>query len=245
MDAGIGEVVDIEELTPRRAGAPDHDLTGAGHLRLVEAADQGGDDVAVFGMIIVAAAVEIGRHHVDEVGAILAAIGLHHLDPGDLGNRIGLVGRLQRPRQHGVLAQRLRRQLRIDAGRTEEHQLLGAVDMRRMDHIRRNHQIVVEEFGAQRVVGDDAADLGGREKHHLRALGGEPAVDRGLIAQIGFAAARRQQFDIFRRQPAYQRRADHAAVAGDVDRLALQLKRQPRHWPPPAAPLRDRLRPFP
>ena len=57
-----------------------------------------------------------------------------------------------------------------------------------MDHVRRNRQIVVEEFGAQRVVGDDAADFRRRQKHHLRALGGEPFVDRGLIAQIGLAA---------------------------------------------------------
>ena len=52
--------------------------------------------------------------------------------PGDLGDRIGLVGRLQRPGQHRVLAHRLRREFRIDAGRAEKHQLLGAVaDARR------------------------------------------------------------------------------------------------------------------
>ena len=62
------------------------------------------------------------------------------------------------------------------------------MDMRRMDHIRRNCQIVVEEFGAQRVVGDDATYFRCRQKHHLRTADGEPAVDRGLIAQIGLAA---------------------------------------------------------
>ena len=211
----------------------------------METADQRGDDVAVFGMIIVAASVQIGRHHIDEVGAVLAAIGLHHLDAGDLRNRIGLVGRLQRSRQHRILAQRLRRQLRIDAGGAEKHQLLGAVDMRGVDHIRRDRQIVVEEFGAQRVVGDDAADLGRRQKHHLRAFGGEPLVDRGLIAQIDLAARRCQQFDILPRQPAHQRRPDHAAMAGDEDRLAFQLKRNACHWQPPAWPLRDRSRPSP
>ena len=91
MDTGVGEIVDIEKFAPRRAGAPDHDLLCAGNFRLVEAADQGGHDVAVFGMIIVAAAAQIGRHHADEVGAILAAIGFHHLDPGDFCNRIGLM----------------------------------------------------------------------------------------------------------------------------------------------------------
>ncbi len=79
-------------------------------------ADQCGDDVAVFGMIIVARPVQIGRHHIDEIARVLAAIGFHHLDPGDLGDRIGLVGRLQRSRQHRILAQRLRRKFGIDAG---------------------------------------------------------------------------------------------------------------------------------
>ena len=57
MDAGIGEIVDIGEFAPRRARTPDHDFVSAGNLGFVEAADQGGDDVAVFGMIIVAAAI--------------------------------------------------------------------------------------------------------------------------------------------------------------------------------------------
>ena len=83
---------------PRHLEAPDN-------LGLVKPADQRGDDVAVFGMIIVAGAVEIGRHHADEVGAVLAAIGLGQLDAGDLGDRIGLVGRLQRPGQQRILAQ--------------------------------------------------------------------------------------------------------------------------------------------
>jgi len=66
----------------------------------MEASDQGGDHVAVFVMVIVARPVQIGRHHVDEVAAVLAAIGFHHLDAGDLGDRVGFVGGLQRSGQH-------------------------------------------------------------------------------------------------------------------------------------------------
>src|SRR5579863_7043028 len=54
VNAGVREIVDIEELPPWRAGAPDHDIAKTGPLRLVKAADQRGDDVAVFGMIVVA-----------------------------------------------------------------------------------------------------------------------------------------------------------------------------------------------
>ena len=101
--------------------------------------------------------------------------------------------------------------------------------MRRVDHVRSDRQIVVEEFGAQRVVGDDAADLGGREKHRLRTPGGEPSVHRGLIAQVELAPSSRDELDTLLRKPAYERRSDHAAMPGDENRLALQLKRNACH----------------
>ena len=58
-----------------------------------------------------------------------------------------------------------------------------------------------------------------------RASANQP-VDRGLIAQIDLAALDRQQFDVFLAEPAHQRAADHAAMPGNEDRLALQLKRE-------------------
>jgi hypothetical protein len=53
MDAGVGEIVDIKEFAPWRAGAPDHDFPGARKFRLVETADQGGDDMAVFRVVVI------------------------------------------------------------------------------------------------------------------------------------------------------------------------------------------------
>jgi hypothetical protein len=55
-----------------------------------------------------------------------------------------------RSRQHRILADRPRRELGIDAGGTQEHQFLGAMDVRRVDHVRRDREIVVEEFRAWR-----------------------------------------------------------------------------------------------
>ena len=66
-----------------------------------------------------------------------------------------------------------------------------------VDHVRGDGEIVVEEFGAQRVVGDDAADLCRRQKHSLRLVGGKPVEHCGLIAQIDLAASEREQFDVF------------------------------------------------
>ena len=47
----------------------------------------------------------------------------------------------------------------------------------------------------------------------------------------------------FTRQPAHQRGANHAAVAGDG--LAFQIKRKACHWQPRAERQRDRSQPFP
>src|SRR5262245_53177306 len=96
MDAGVGEIVDVEKLAPRRPAAPDDDFGSVCHLGVVKAAQQGRWDVAGLGMKIVAWAVKIGRHRRYEIAAMLATVGLTKLDPGDLGDRIGFVGRLQR-----------------------------------------------------------------------------------------------------------------------------------------------------
>jgi hypothetical protein len=94
--------------------------------------------VTVIGVIIVAGAVEIGRHHRDEIGAVLLAVGLAQLDGGDLGDGVPFVGRLERAGQQRLLRHRLRRELRIDAGGTERQQLLDAAPERTTDDIQRD-----------------------------------------------------------------------------------------------------------
>ena len=59
---------------------------------------------------------------------------------------------------------RLRAVARVDAARAEEHQPLHAGAWRGADQVRLDHQVLVEEVGAQRVVGLDAADLGGGDE---------------------------------------------------------------------------------
>ena len=125
-------------------------------------------DMALHEVEIVARTVEVGRHDRDEVAAILPAIGLAELDAGDLGHRIPLVGRLERPGEQRRLGDGLRRQARIDAGRAQQHQLLDAGATRRLDDVALDHQVVVDEFGRPRVVGVDAADARGGEEHRLR-----------------------------------------------------------------------------
>jgi hypothetical protein len=60
-------------------------------------------------MVIVAGTMEIGRHHIDEVAAILAATGFDHL-VRRIRRSHRLVDGIERPGQDLVLAQRLLRQ---------------------------------------------------------------------------------------------------------------------------------------
>ena len=61
----------------------------------------------------------------------------------------------------------------------------------------------------------NAADPRRGEQHRLRPMLIEPAIDRRLVAQIDRIAADRQNPAFLLRQPADQRRTDHAAMAGD------------------------------
>ncbi len=91
VEAGGGEVIDVEELAAGRAAAPNRDARGAGEFGFVESPQERGEDVAVLGVIVVARTVEVGRHGGVEHHAVLLAVVLAHLQAGDLGDRVGFV----------------------------------------------------------------------------------------------------------------------------------------------------------
>src|SRR5690606_11343165 len=95
VQAGPGEVVGEEEFAARGAGAPNGDGGGSGELGFVEAPDQPGDDVGVFGVVVVADAVEVAGHDGVVETAMLAAVVFAELQPGDFGEGVGFVGRLE------------------------------------------------------------------------------------------------------------------------------------------------------
>ena len=174
-------------------------------------------------MIVVAGAVEIRRHHRNEIGAVLTAIGLGQLHAGDLGDGVPLVGRLERAGQQRVLGHRLRRKPRIGARRRQEQELVDAGAMRAGDHIGFDHEVVVQEIDRLRVVRDNAADARGGDEHRVRLPRLDPCLDVGLPAQVELAARRRQALAILRRQAPHDRAAGHAAMAGDPDALAAKI----------------------
>ena len=122
--AGFGQVVHLQELAQGRAGAPDGHSGCSALLCLVEFSDQGRQDMGFFQIEVVVGAVEVVGHGGQVSGAVLAVIGPAHGDAGDLGDGVGVVGRLQRAGQQILFLDRLRRQLGVDAGAAQEEQPL-------------------------------------------------------------------------------------------------------------------------
>ncbi len=221
-DAGIGTVVGMKELAPRRARAPDRDVVGTGQLRLMRLADQGRQNVAGVQVEIVAGAVQIGRHGADEIAAMLFPVRLGQFDASDLGDRIPFVGGFQRAGQQGALRDRLRGLFRIDAAGAEEQHLANARPIGRLGHIGRDHQVVVKKVGRHRVVGQNAADLCRRHEDGVGPVIGDEGPDGGGVFQIQLGARSGDDLAVLARQPAHNGRAHHPAMTSDPDALARE-----------------------
>ena len=68
---GVGQIIHVEKLPPRRSGSP------AGHRgntiadRLVKAPDQSRQDVTIGGVVVIAWTIEIGGHQADRIETML------------------------------------------------------------------------------------------------------------------------------------------------------------------------------
>ena len=187
--AGVRQVVHVQELPPRLPRPPDHHLLRALHLRLVDLAYERRQHVRRLQVEVIVRAVQVRRHGGYEVPAVLPPVELAQLDPGDLRHRVRLVGLLQRTGQQVLLLDRLRRELRIDARATQEQQLLHIVLVRRVYDVRLDHQVVVDELRRVGAVGHDPAHLGRRQEHVLRAHLIEQAAYLSLVPQVHLGGA--------------------------------------------------------
>ena len=176
--AGVSQVVHVEELSSGVARAPHLDLGQAGLLSLVEPPHQGGQDMSVLQVEVVARPVQVGGHSRDEVVAVLTAVGLAQLDADDLGQGVALVGGFQRPPQQRLLGDRLVGQAGVDAGTPKVEQFLHPDPVGGLHHSAVDHQVVVEELGRTGAVGVDAPHRPGHQEHVAGPLLIEPSVHR-------------------------------------------------------------------
>src|SRR5439155_13236380 len=98
-----------------------------GLLGLMKPANQRREDVRRLQIEIIVGAIQIRGHDADEIATMLAAKRLSQLDAGNFRDRIRLVRRLQFPVEKILLANRLRREPRINARASQKQQLANAV----------------------------------------------------------------------------------------------------------------------
>ena len=169
----------MQEFSQRRACAPAAHLGAQALLGalggFVEAADQRRQHVTVGGVVVVARPIEIGGHQADGVESVLPAQRLAQLEAGDLGDRIPLVGGLERPGEQGFLPNRLLGEFGVDAATAQKQQPSHARAPSALDHVGLDLEVVQQEIGRVGGVGVDAANLGGRQHHHRGLLGFKPA----------------------------------------------------------------------
>ena len=125
----------MQELTHGCAAAPAGHAGGFRLDSLVKAADQGRQDMAVGGVVVVARAIEIGGHKANSIKTVLKAQGLAKLDAGDLGDRIPRITGLQGPGEQRFLADGLFGELRVDAAATQKKQAPHPREPGRFDHV--------------------------------------------------------------------------------------------------------------
>ena len=165
----MAQVIHIQKLTQRAAVAPAGRRKGKVlFLGFVEAADEGGQHVAVGGVVVIVGAVQVSGHDADIVGAVLTVEELAVFQAADLGQGVGFVGLFQLGGEQAAFLHGLGSHAGIDAGGTQEFQLLAAVFPGGMDDVHLQDHVVIHEIGQGFVVGHDAAHLGRRQKDVFR-----------------------------------------------------------------------------
>jgi hypothetical protein len=145
-------------------------------------------------------------------------MGLDLHDAGDLGDRVGIVRRLERPGHQAVLADRLLRELGVDAGRSEEQQPLDTDLVRAVHHVDLDAQVVRQELGRVRAVGHDAADPARGEHDHVGSNVAQVAERGVAVPKVDLGRAGPEQVaEAGLLQLAPDRGPGQSAVPGDVD----------------------------
>ena len=217
-EAGVGQVVDVQEFAAGGACAPECDGGVTPEFGFVEFADERGEDVGALEVVVVVGAVEVGGHRGDVVATVLISIGIAQLDACDFGDGVGFVGGFEGAGEEVFFFEGLRGEFRVDAAGSEEHQLGDAVFFSGVDDVGLDHEVVVEEHAPMGVVGEDPSYFCGSEEDVVGFFVVEEVADGLLIAEVEVGGASCDEVGIsFGFKFPEDGRADHAAVAGDID----------------------------
>ena len=129
---------------------------------------------------------------------------------------------LQGPGQERRLGDGLGSELRVDAGASQEEQLLHVVAVALVDHVELDLEVLMDELGLGTGVGKYPADLCSSEEDVLRAFLFEERGDGPLVAQIQLLVRPHDEVvESLLSQPPHDGGPHHAPVAGDIDTVVL------------------------
>ena len=140
--------------------------------------------MAVLQVEVVVRTIEVGWHHGDIVGAILQVVALTHLQASDLGDGILLVGIFQRRSQEHVLRHWLGSILGIDAGGTEEEQLLHAMRISIADDVALHLHVLHDKVSTIERVSHNATHESSSQNHSIRTLLIEELLHGILVSKV-------------------------------------------------------------
>ena len=208
----------MEEFAAGRPGSPNQNLGCAGFFRLVDFADERGEDMGGVEVEIVMRPVEIGGHGGEEILSVFAGVGLAELDAGDLGDGVGVVGGLERAGEEGVFADGLGGELGVDTGTAEEEELGAAEVGGGFDEVVLEGEIFEEEFDGLFGIRHDAAHARGGVDDKFGAFFFKKGADCGAVEEVEFGAGAGEDLgEALAGEGADDGAANHAAVAGDED----------------------------
>ena len=183
----------MEEFAARIAGPPDRDFRRAGSLRLVDLPDQRRENMRGAQVEIVVWAVEVCRHRGDKIVSVFRCIGLAKPDACDFSQRVGVVRGFERACEKRVLRDRLRCQLRVNAGTAKKEEFAHAVVGRRADHVVLDRQILDKKLDRLLGVRHDPAHARGRIHDDLRALGVKESPHGPRVEEVEFGPRPQEQ----------------------------------------------------
>ena len=142
--------------------------------------------MAVLQMEVVVGSIKVGRHHSNVVRSVLNVEAFAHLQPGNFGDGVRLVGVFQGARQQTVLRHRLRSLPRIDASAAEEEQLLHAVFPAFAYDVLLNLQVLEDEVRPVLQVSHNPSDMSGSQYHGIRLFLVEEILHLDRVQQVEF-----------------------------------------------------------
>ena len=220
----FGSIFHVEEFAARAARSPAGHVACAGLRGLDALADERGNHVRGGEVEVVPRPVEV---HGQEIGGrepVLPAVTVEHHHGRLLGDAVRRVGLLGVAVPQPVLMEGHRRELRVRADGARLHELADAVETPELDQVQCHRHVGEEVAPRVRLVGADAADLGGKVDDEVGIRVAVEARHVRLVREVIVLAARDEDLAGTAGTEAFgDGAAEEAGAAGEEDAGGIEF----------------------